>query len=231
MNSILPEAMANLMANDLLETGIARASFDSLEDFLSACKGLGQILSIEDVSLVVGSHRHVSSPYSIPFHSDGPAADVVAWFCIRQDEDDGESILMDSIPALRFLDPEIRHQLASVNIPYFDQSSPGRPSGYCTVLRGDNERDWRTNYAPWLFPELSDSQKAAVAAFEDSISKLAATKIRLERNQSLFVDNWRILHARGPLKPGSQRHLKRAWLRTGRTSRMETIARNTEGTR
>ena len=199
MNSILPEARANFMANDLCEAGIARTSFNSLEDFMSACRGLGQILSIVDVSLVTGSRRHVSSPYSIPFHSDGPAADVVAWFCIRQDEDDGESILMDSIPALRFLDPEIRHQLASVNIPYFDQSTPGRPSGYCPVLRGEEEQDWRINYAPWLLPDMSDSQKAAIAAFEDLLSKLAATKIRLERNQSLFVDNWRILHARGPL--------------------------------
>jgi len=228
---ILPEAMANLIANDLCEAGIARASFDSLENFMSACKGLGQILSIEDISLIPGSRRHVSSPYSIPLHSDGPVADVVAWFCIRQDKDDGESILMDSIPALRFLDSEIRHHLASVNMPYFDQSSPGRPSGYCPVLRGDEEPEWQINYAPWLLPEMSDSQKAAIAAFEDSLSRLTATKIRLERSQSLFVDNWRILHARGPLKSGSQRHLKRAWLRTGRTSMMETIVRNTEGTR
>jgi len=38
MNSILPEAMANLIANDLCEAGIARASFDSLENFMSACR-------------------------------------------------------------------------------------------------------------------------------------------------------------------------------------------------
>jgi alpha-ketoglutarate-dependent taurine dioxygenase len=214
------------MTNDLLEIGIARASFDSLERFLNACEALGQILSLEDVSLVAGSRRHVSSPYSIPFHSDGPAADVVAWFCIRQDDDEGESLLMDSIPALRSLNPESRDQLASVNIPYFDHSSPGRPSGYCPILRGDREREWRINYAPWLLPELTDSQRMAIAAFEDSISNSVATKIRLEPNQCLFIDNWRILHARGPLKSGSQRHLKRAWLRTSRTSRVETIALN-----
>ena len=138
---------------------------------------------------------------------------------------------MDSLPALRFLDPETRHQLASVNIPYFEQSTPGRPSGFCPVLRGDGEEDWRINYAPWLLPEMSNSHRAAIAAFEDSLSKFAATKIRLERKQSLFVDNWRILHARGPLKPSSRRHLKRAWLRTGRSSRRQTIAPNIAGVR
>jgi hypothetical protein len=229
MNSKLPDPMADLMANELFEAGITRVSFESLDDFLCACKGLGQILSIEDVLLVSGSRRHVSSPHSIPWHSDGPAADVVAWFCIRQDEDNGESLLTDSIPPLRYLDPDIRYHLASVNIPYFDRLTLGRPSGYCPVLRGDEEQDWRINYAPWLLPEMSDSQKAAIAAFEESLSKFVPTKIRLERNQSVFVDNWRILHARGPLKPSSPRHLKRVWLRTGRTSRMETIPQNSEG--
>ncbi|WP_457301429.1 TauD/TfdA family dioxygenase [Phyllobacterium sp. P5_D12] len=216
MNVALPDGVANVAVADLDRSGIVLASFDSPEDFLRTCRELGQILSIVDVALVDGSRRHVSSPYSIPFHTDGPAADVVAWFCIRQDEDDGESVLMDAIPAIQSLDPAIRRHLGSVSIPYFDHSTPGRPSGYCAVLRGEEEQHWRINYAPWLLPDMTDVQKEAVAAFDATLAKLAPTKIRLKPNQALFIDNWRVLHARGGLKPNSRRHLKRAWIRTGR---------------
>jgi len=216
MNVTMPDGVANVAVADLDRIGMVQASFESLEDFLRACREVGQILSIDDVALVDGSRRHVSSPYSIPFHTDGPAADVVAWFCIRQDEDDGESLLMDAIPALRSLGPEVRGQLGSVNIPYFDHSTPGRPSGYCAVLRGDGERNWRINYAPWLLPDMTDAQKEAIAVFDAALAKLVPSRIRLEPNQSIFIDNWRVLHARGILKADSQRHLKRVWLRTGR---------------
>ena len=214
----------NLVANSLTKGGIARSSFGSLEAFVKACRNLGQILSIDDVSLIAGSRRHVSNPGPIPFHSDGPAADVVAWFCIRQDEEAGESVLADAVSVLRRLAPAHRGQLRSVNIPYFDHAHPGRPAGYCALLRGDDEAEWRVNYAPWLLPEMGEDQKAAVAALEDALSTVGATSLRLAPGQALFIDNWRILHARGAVRPNSRRHLKRIWLRTSRASRMDRIA-------
>ncbi|HYD14883.1 MAG TPA: TauD/TfdA family dioxygenase [Hyphomicrobium sp.] len=214
----------DLVADSLMSGGIARASFGSLEAFVRACGKLGEILSIDDVSLIAGSRRHVSNPGSIPFHSDGPAADVVAWFCIRQDEEAGESLLADAVPILRGLAPAHRAHLRSVNIPYFDHAHPGKPAGYCALLRGNHEAEWCLNYASWLLPEMGEDQRAAVAALDDALSAVVATSLRLAPGQSLFIDNWRILHARGALRPDSRRHLKRIWLRTPRASRMDRIA-------
>jgi hypothetical protein len=190
---------------------------------VKACGKLGKILSIDDVSLIAGSRRHVSNPGPIPFHSDGPAADVVAWFCIRQDEEAGESVLADAVPVLRGLTPADRAHLRSVRIPFFNHENPGRPAGYCALLRGDHEADWRVNYAPWLLPEMGEEQKAAVAALDDALSTVSATSLRLAAGQALFIDNWRILHARGALRLDSRRHLKRIWLGTSRTSRRDRI--------
>lgn len=214
----------NRVVDQLTTGGIARASFASLEAFVDGCGRLGEILSIDDVSLIAGSHRHVSNPGSIPFHSDGPAADVVAWFCIRQDEAGGQSVLVDSIPALREVGPEHRARLRTINIPYFDGAHPGRPAGYCPLLRGATEAAWQINYAPWLLPELRDDQRAAVIALDQALSATTATSLLLASGQSLFIDNWRVLHARGPLRPDSQRHLKRIWLRTSRASRRDRMA-------
>lgn len=214
----------NLVADALMTSGIGRASFESLEAYVRTCENLGDILAIHDVWQPPGSGPPAGSPESIPFHCDGPVPDVVAWFCVRQDEEAGESLLADTVPILRGLEPEQRAHLRSVAIPYFDDAHPGGPVGTCPLLRGHDEADWRINYTPWHLPEMGEEQKAAVAAFDHALSTVRPTSYRLAPGEAIFVDNWRILHARGLLRADSRRHLKRVWLRTPRASRLDRIA-------
>ncbi|HEX6374860.1 MAG TPA: TauD/TfdA family dioxygenase [Allosphingosinicella sp.] len=216
--------LEKLIADDLMTSGIGRASFESLERYVTTCENLGSILAIHDVWQPPSSDLLVGSPESVPFHCDGPVPDVVAWFCVRQDEEAGESLLADTLPILRGLEPEQRAHLRSVTIPYFDDAHPGGPAGTCALLRGDDEADWRINYTPWHLPEMDEGQKAAVAAFDQALSTVPPTSCRLAAGEAIFVDNWRILHARGPLRADSRRHLKRVWLRTPRASRLDRIA-------
>lgn len=213
----------NLVAENLKRDGVARAAFESLDAFVRACGNIGEILAIDDVWHIGCSCQPKDGEESVPFHSDGPEADVVAWFCIRQDEDVGESLLADSIGILGALATEQRAHLCSINVPYFDHRRPEAPAGQCAVLRGNEAADWRINYVPWHMSEMNEEQRAAVSAFASELSKIRVTSIRLAPRDSLFVDNWRILHGRGPMRLDSIRHLKRIWLRTQRSSRLDRI--------
>jgi len=210
------------VADRLIIDGIARASLGSIAAFVRTCGNLGHILSSTDVSPLPSTRGDVSISDPIPFHSDGASADVVAWFCIRQDEGRGESMLIDTIPLLQALAPKHRTHLLSVEVYDYD-GDRGERDSYCPLLRGNDETDWRVNYTPWILPEMSRDQEAAVAAFDDLLRAAEATIFRLAPGEALFVDNWRILHGRGPLRSDSPRQLKRVWLRTSRTSRRDRI--------
>ena len=194
----------------------------TVERFMKICMSIGDVLSVEDIGIIEGSRRHVSSSGAVPAHSDGPQANVVAWFCVRQDEDDGTSILFDTAPVLRGLSSQVRTDLASIQVPYYDHTSAtGRPECHTPLLLGHDEGSWRVNYAPWLLPDPLDArQRLAIAAFQLAIASSQPTRIRLQPGQSLFVNNWRILHSRDSVKPDSTRLLKRAWVRTARQSEM-----------
>jgi hypothetical protein len=206
-----------LVFDDVRRAGLAVLREQSVDGFVDTCSSIGEILSLQDVTITPGSRRHVSSPGAIPLHSDGPEADVVAWHCVRQDDDDGTSILIDTIPVLRTLTFRVRHALASIQLPYFDVTSRVRPKGYAPLLQGDGDTTWRVNYAPWLLPAtLDDEQREALDAFQSGLMAGTLIKRRLVENQCLFIDNWRVLHGRDPVVAQSARLLKRAWLRTNR---------------
>ncbi len=205
--------------------GWAVIDLPSLGAFLETCSSMGEVLSLQDVALLPGSRRHVNGPAEIPLHSDGPQPDIVAWYCVRQDEFDGTSILLDTAPVLRTLTSEMLDVLASISIPYFNPANPGRPEGYMPVLIREGDGSCRINYTPWLLPTpLSEAQASAIASFQTALSKAHSVQIRLSANIGLFVDNRRVLHGRRSLASNSNRLLKRAWVRTRRRSPEDTIS-------
>ena len=209
------------------QSGFAVLDLLSLEDFLAICAAAGDVLLLQNVALIPGTHNYVSGSGPIPFHSDGPEPDLVGWFCVRQDERDGASLLLDASGAISSLPRAVKDSLASIQLPYFDKTAGGRPKGYAPILCGGEETGWRLNYAPWLLPALDDVQREAIAAFQIALSELAPIRIRLATGQCLFIDNRAILHGRGALRPDSSRLLRRAWLRTHRA--MPPVNRIGEG--
>src|SRR5262249_50317763 len=164
--------------DDAQRAGLAVLREQSFDEFVNTCSSIGEILSLQDVTIIRGSRKHVSSPGAIPLHSDGPEADLVAWYCVRQDDEDGTSILIDTIPVLRTLTSRVRHVLASIQLPYFDSTSRGRPKAYVPLLLGDGDTTWRVNYAPWLVPAtLDDEQRDALNAFQGALIAGTLTKL------------------------------------------------------
>ena len=73
-------------------------------------------------------------------------------------------------------------------------------------------------YVPWNLSDARDDEQARLlekmAAFVEHKRKTQPVKIRLERQQCLFIDNRRMLHGRGLLAEDSKRHLVRFYIRT-----------------
>jgi alpha-ketoglutarate-dependent taurine dioxygenase len=203
--------------DDVQEAGLAVLPEQAFDEFVNTCSSIGEILLFQEVTIIPGRREYVTSPGPVPLHSDGPEPDVVAWYCVRQDGEDGTSILVDTIPVLRTLTSQMRHVLASIQVPYFDSASGERPKGYAPLLMGDGDTTWRVNYVPWLVPAmLDDGQRVALNTFQAALTTGKFTKVRLSASQSLFIDNWCVLHGRASVDSESPRLLKRAWLRTDR---------------
>jgi hypothetical protein len=184
------------------------------EAYTETCRSLGEVVAWDDVKVVDGNSSVVYGSRAVPAHTDPATVNIVAWLCVRQDDDDGTSILFDTTPLLRSFSSETRSQLASINV-YNQIRKPGSPRGCVPLLRGHDDASWQVYYAPWLLPDsLSAEQRHALTVFQNAISCSEPTRIRMRSGQALFVNNYRVLHARNAVKPDSARLLKRAWVQT-----------------
>jgi hypothetical protein len=83
-------------------------------------------------------------------------------------------------------------------------------------LLSEGEGGYDLYYTPWLlFDAYTPEQKDLFGKF-DTYLKGKVTReplrIRLAPGECLFIDNRRVLHARGQLPPSSQRHLTRLYI-------------------
>ena len=190
-----PPVAAAIVSLDVQRAGYAIADVESLDDFVATCASLGKVLSLQDVALIPRSARHVNNPAAVPLHCDGPEADVVAWYCVRQDEHDGASILLDTRPILRSLSPALRQQLSSIGLPYFNGSVRAGRKATCRCCSATtNERGVSTT-RPGCYRSLSRaSNEMRSPRSGRRWPPLRRSVTRLHAGQCLFVDNWRVLH-------------------------------------
>lgn len=217
-------------ARDLAANGFAR--IDELHDeqsFTKIAERLGVIYSRADI--VVDHERLAAqrddrddakkdraSQYQageFELHCDSPLMKYLAFHCIRQDEDGGATLLVDTADiADEFSEDELT-ALGSVRITYM-VSRPGGEDLYDHPMvsrRGDR---WALYYVPWNLPAPADLAQAAlldrVAAYVRRKERNDLIPVRLEPGQSFFLDNHRLLHGRGRLLESSKRHLVRLYI-------------------
>jgi hypothetical protein len=225
-NEELAGAMTIRIVEGIAQNGFARVRFDGFGACLSVCQTIGEIVAIDDIRSLPSQETDAAVPEDIPFHTDGPVPDVIAWFCVAQDGEAGESLLVDTLGLLRCLSNEDRIHLSGIDVPCHDDRFTCDDGGDRALLVGASEADWQINYTPWLLPELSYAEKMAVEAFGRLVRDSEPTSFRLAPDEALIVDNWRVLHGRGLLPTHSTRHLKRLWIRTPRRSRSDRIPVN-----
>lgn len=197
-----------------LDRPISHETFDRLGE------RLGNIVRCEEVRLGL-SARLVHSNKYLPYHTDQPYVDILAWQCIRPDPE-VPTMLLDMARIIQEVDPAILDLLKKVTVFYpnpDNMPSPNNPKkletaplinikqGYLDLFyisfRGSSEME----------PEVRDAWNW----FNEFVEKEAKTKafgIILKQNECLFIHNKSLFHGRNAYSPASPRFLKRLWIQS-----------------
>jgi Taurine catabolism dioxygenase TauD, TfdA family len=223
---------AALVLAALREHGLAWLRPMAEERFVELAGRLGEIELRTD--LVVDSTREeedrrrrrsdgkpdrpvVYAPSELGFHTDRPTVDVIGWYCVEQDACDGSVLLIDTRGLEGHFSVEELEALGRVSVGYSVRNrQTGEEELYRAPLVRRVPRGLVLYYAPWRLPEGPDDAAARLladfAAYVESKRQTSLRRIRLQPGESLFIDNHRLLHARGELSPASRRHIVRLYI-------------------
>jgi hypothetical protein len=193
------------------------------DDFEMAASQLGSIALRTDLAITPERSSIVYKPDEIRLHQDNPEVNMLGWYCVHQDEFDGSALLLDTGEISRHFSPSEIETMSGINVRYPDPD-PNRHNpdgGLIAYLLWPlvTKKTTRTEvyYVPWLLADSYDEDQRRV--LEKFIEYLRAKeenqliRIRLKAGESLFIDNNRMLHGRGPIRQDSKRFLKRVWIK------------------
>jgi len=174
----------------------------TLNDYYYICNKLGVIINLTNIEVNDKSNRLFNKASPMPFHTDAHDVDIVSWYCQKQDEVDGQSILVDMNDIESIFSSNEKNSLANMMIKYpiYKRFYVGSHPLY---------KNKRLYYAPWLKTEYSEEESELLVKLESFIEDKSKIFIRLEKGQSLFVNNYRILHGRNKIQKDSKRLLYR----------------------
>lgn len=164
------------------------------------------------------------SPYqadALGFHSDNPTMDVLAWYCLKQDENAGSTLLIDTSDLASYFSESEMAGLGKLNLWYSLRSRDTDEEQLFQIsLVMVKNGKYYVYYQPWLFLEsYSEEQSSLVQKFSDYVTSKHQTQmitVKLKKHECLFIDNRRILHGRDAIDANSKRHLTRFFIRTFR---------------
>ncbi len=214
----------------------------SLETFRLVARHLGTIESETDVRIdperqkAQEQDRHmrharpgVYQAEALNLHTDSPRNDVLAWYCVSQDTADGTSLLLDLSDISEHFSPRERSVLNSIRLWY----TARHPETYAEsffqqpLLVTEGSRDL-VYYVPWLLSDdYNQAQSQVLQKFNTYLTHQQQTSligIRLAPEESLFIDNRRLLHGREGIAKHSARHLIRLYIRTPQAFNTNTSA-------
>jgi hypothetical protein len=187
--------------------------------------GLRSDLVIDPVQAEEERHRRtaaedrpvVYAPTELDFHTDRPTVDVIGWYCVEQDAVDGAVMLIDTADLAEHLSAAEIAGLEKIELGYFQRDrQTGKEEFGRASLVTSGPRGFLVYYAPWLLQQQRDAETERLvgrfAAYVGRKRETALVRIRLHRGEALFIDNRRLLHARGNLSPASRRHIVRLYI-------------------
>jgi Taurine catabolism dioxygenase TauD, TfdA family len=223
-------ALAAWVREELRQHGLARLPPMTEARFLDLAGGVGEVglrtdMVIDPAQAEEERRRRgtaterpvVYAPTELGFHTDRPTVDVIGWYCVEQDAEDGAVLLIDTADLGEHFGAAEIAGLGRVEVGYFQRDAhTGREETRRAPLVARGPRGHLLYYAPWLVQESGDAETALLvarfAAYVEKKRETALVRIRLQRGEALFVDNRRLLHARGNLSPSSRRHIVRLYI-------------------
>ena len=191
-----------------------------VESFETVASLMGSIAMRTDLVITPGRSSIVYKPDAIAFHQDNPFMNIIGWHCVQQDDIDGSALLIDTADIAEQFTPEQLMIMTSIEIrcPDADPSRHNPDRGLIAyflwpMLRKTNTR-CEVYYVPWLMLDsYSAEQREIIQKFDEYLLAKEVINVRLNQGETLFIDNNRLLHGRGPIPAGSKRFLKRVWIK------------------
>lgn len=173
---------------------------------------LGNIINETDVIANSESKSLVTSDKFLDFHTDNHLAKYIVWFCNKQAEEGGFSMLCDAEKVYAELNKDEQEQLSKIHV-YEHKLYPENRNSNPIVRETGRKRKFY--YSFWLAREKY-RELPVFKKWRDLIQNADHIKLRLEQNDILLVDNHRIFHGRTEIK--GERFLKRYWLNPNYTN-------------
>lgn len=187
----------------ILVRGGGPAAFESLPGMLD-----GAVIHRTDVAIRPG-RALITSDRELELHTDHHRADWIAWHCIRQTTEGGETRLADAEVAFASL--TLAERALLMNLRLFEHSVFAGDASTHPVVELVGPR-LRFYCSFWFEGELDQATNAALDAFRSACRSATVANLRLLPGDVLVVDNRRILHGRSAITGSRDRHLIRHWL-------------------
>jgi alpha-ketoglutarate-dependent taurine dioxygenase len=169
---------------------------------------LGENIFTTDVQVKPESKSMVQSASGLSFHTDHPKAKYIIWFCIKQTDNGGDTLLVDADKVFQTLSTEDQKELHKINC-FEHKIFADDLQYYPLVETEDGERKFYFSY--WLV-RPADKQNPALLRFRELLDSSEYVQLRLKPNDILIIDNHRIFHSRTKIAGNQDRHLRRFWI-------------------
>ena len=197
----------NCMTNELKEKGFVHLTNQSEEQLQEIVNALGAVIMTTDVIIKKESKGLVTTALGIDFHTDHHNAKFIVWYCYKQTDLGGDSLLIDAEKL--FLTLPIKDQESLKTVELFEHKIfPDDKSSY-PFVKTDKANNKQFHCS--LVSDL-DKENSAFINFQKLVLETQPIKINLKAKDILIVDNHRMFHGRTPIEGSKDRHLKRYWL-------------------
>jgi Taurine catabolism dioxygenase TauD, TfdA family len=192
----------------------------SYDEFESFSRKLGSIVYRTGLQITEGRKSVVYKHEEIGFHMDNPNVHIIGWYCVRQDESDGSSLLIDTGDIGQYFSQAELRILQTIDVrcphPLLHDPDSGREAFFLAPLLSWRGSIPQVYFARWLLLDSYDEKQTNVLdKFNEYLrqkQERELIKLRLGEKEALFINNRRLLHGRGQIGRSSSRFIKRVWI-------------------
>jgi len=197
------------MTTELKERGFVHLTDQTEAQLQIIVDSLGETIMTTDVIVKAESKGLVTTSNGIDFHTDHHKAKYVVWYCYKQTDRGGESLILDAEKIYLALPLEIQEKLKSVNLFEHKIFSDDKDSYPFVDVDNSNTRQFHCSLV-----NDTDKENPAYIFFRKVMSRTIPVKIKLAERDILIIDNYRMFHGRTPIIGTKDRYLKRYWIKS-----------------
>ncbi|MDD2986139.1 TauD/TfdA family dioxygenase [Flavobacterium sp.] len=197
------------MKTELSKNGFIHLTNQSQEQLQSVINSLGDVIMTTDVVVKTESKGMVTTALGLDYHTDHHKAKYILWYCYKQTDKGGESIIIDAEKVYSKLSLEFQEELKKINL--FEHKVFPDDQEYYPLVALDEKGKKKFYYSFWLVKD-EDRSNVALREFQKIIKETDATEIKLQEGDILIVDNHRVFHGRKAIEGSKNRFLKRYWI-------------------